>query len=185
MRCRGRVADVESLPRARGAGLPCDERLPVIGQNGVRIVSSNRSNRRRRLGHAVAAAARLVLAFAVLLGIVHSGGRYFYCEALGLLPSDPCAEAARDDHNKSPLGVLGERRADCCEIVTLAAMPQAAQASGPGVAPAARVAVMPACGLAGWTDFARPSRRGRAFERWRPPPRASNDVRAQLMVFLI
>jgi hypothetical protein len=157
----------------------------VITPDQVRTVPSKRSTKRRRLPRMVAAVARLVLAFAVLFGVLHSGGRYFYCEALGLLPSDPCAEAARDDHNKSPLGVLGERRADCCEIVTLAAMPQAAQASGPGVAPAARVAVMPACGLAGWTDFARPSRRGRAFERWRPPPRASNDVRAQLMVFLI
>jgi hypothetical protein len=150
----------------------------------VRNAPRNRSNR-KRLPHAVVAAAHLVLAFAVLFGIVQSGGRYFYCEALGLLPSDPCAEAARDGHTKCPLGTLSERHADCCEIVTLAAMPQAARAAGPSVAPAAFVAITPALWPEGWSESATSSRLDRAFERWRPPPRASNDVRAQLMVFLI
>jgi hypothetical protein len=125
------------------------------------------------------------LAFAVLFGIVQSGGRYFYCDALGLLPSDPCAEASRGAHAETPLGMLSERPADCCEIVTLAAMPQAAQAEGCTVAPAARVAIVPALWLVGGVDAAAPSQVERAFKRWRPPPRASNDVRAQLMVFLI
>jgi hypothetical protein len=133
----------------------------------------------------VAAAAHWVLALSVLFGIVHSGGRYFYCEALGLLPSDPCAEASADGRGKSPLGMLSERRADCCEIVTLATMPPAARSAGPSVAPAARISIVPALWLAGRVDFAAPSRVDRAFERWRRPPRASNDVRAQLMVFLI
>ena len=154
----------------------------MIGQNKVPTI---RSTKRSQRLHAVAAAGRLLLAFVVLFGILHSGGRYFYCEALGLLPSDPCAEAARDAHGTSPLGAVGERRADCCEIVTLAAMPQAAKAAAPGVAPAARAALMPALWLAGVTRFAVPWRPGRAFERWRPPPRSSNDVHAQLMVFLI
>jgi hypothetical protein len=133
----------------------------------------------------MAAAAHLVVAFAVLFGIVHSGGRYFYCEAFGLLPFDPCAQASTDAHNNGPSEMLDERPADCCQIVTLTAMPRAAQAAGPSVAPAARVADIPALWLMGRTDSPTLSRVDRAFKRWRPPPRASNDVRAQLMVFLI
>jgi hypothetical protein len=129
--------------------------------------------------------AHLVLAFVVLFGIAHSGGRYFYCEALGLMPSDPCAEAPSNSRRENPSGLLRQHRADCCEIVTLAAMPQAAEAAGPSVAPAARVAVVSALWLAGPIDVTTPQLADRAFERWRPPPRASNGVRAQLMVFLI
>jgi hypothetical protein len=150
----------------------------------VRNASRNRSNR-QRLPHAVVAAAHLVLAFAVLFGIVQSGARYFYCDALGLLPSDPCAEAARDGATRCPLGTVSEHHADCCEIVFLAEMPQAARAAGPSVAPAALVAIIPALWPEGWSDSATSARLDRAFERWRPPPRASSDVRAQLMVFLI
>jgi hypothetical protein len=151
----------------------------------VQPVPKHRSTTRWRLPRAVGAVAHLVLAFAVVFGIVHSGGRYFYCEALGLLPSDPCVVASSDAHSKSPLCTLSERPADCCEIVTLASMPEAAQAASPSVAPAARVAVLPALWLADRVDAPAPARVDRAFERWRPPPRASNDVRAQLMVFLI
>jgi hypothetical protein len=134
---------------------------------------------------AVAAAAHWVLAIAVFFGIVHSGGRYFFCEAFGLLPSDPCAEASTDGHERSLLETVGERHVDCCQIVTLAAMPQAAEAAGPSIAPAARVAILPARWLAEPIDSTAPSSFDRAFERWRPPPRASSDARAQLMVFLI
>lgn len=152
----------------------------------MRFAPKYRSSYRRRVRRAVAAAARLVLAFAVLFGIVQSGGRYFYCKALGLLPFDPCTKAAEDCRSKSPLGMLSEHHADCCEVVTLAAMPQAEQAAGPSVAPAGRVAIVPALWLARRIDGSTPRRIDRAFdERWRPPPRASSDVRAQLMVFLI
>jgi hypothetical protein len=138
-----------------------------------------------RLRRAAAAAAHWLLAFAVVFGVLHSGNRYFYCEALGLLPSDPCAAASSDAHGNSPLQTLSERAADCCEIVTLGAMPPAAQAAGPSVAPAARVAIVPALWLAGHIDSEAPLRVDRAFERWRPPPRASSDLRVELMVFLI
>src|SRR5260221_11428193 len=99
---------------------------------------------RGRMPRVIAAAAHLVLAFAVLCGIVHAGARYFYCEALGLLPSDPCAEVSGDGHGKRPLDALSEHHADCCEIVTLIPMPRAAQAAGPHVAHAAREAIAPA-----------------------------------------
>jgi hypothetical protein len=157
----------------------------MIGTNSVNPAPRNRSTKRTRLSRAVAPAAHVVLALAVLFGIVQSGGRYFYCEALGLLPSDPCAEASRDSHGKGPLGMLSERHTDCCEIVTLAAMPRAAHAAAPRVAPAARVALIPALWLAGPADSAAPCANGRSFERWRPPPGALKEVRARLMVFLI
>jgi hypothetical protein len=117
--------------------------------------------------------------------MVHSGSRYFYCEALGLLPTDPCAQASKGDAGKSPLGTASERTDDCCEVITLAAMPQAAQAAGPSIAPAACVAVLPARGLADAADLPAAAPRDRAFDRWRPPPRAPNDVRVELRVFLI
>ena len=151
----------------------------------VRAFQRNRHTKQRRLPCAVASVAHLVLAFAILFGIVQSGGRYFYCEAFGLLPFDPCAEATGDAQGKSPLGMLSERSADCCEIVTLAAMPQGAQAAGPRIPPAACVALIPTRWLAGRIDSTAPSQVDRAFKRWRPPPRTANDVRAQRMVFLI
>ncbi|MGH7436625.1 MAG: hypothetical protein ACRENE_13205, partial [Polyangiaceae bacterium] len=77
---------------------------------------------------------RLVLSLAVLFGTVQSGGRYFYCEALGLMPSDPCAQASSAAHG-GPVGTLSEQHTDCCEVVTLAAMPQAAQVADFGVPP--------------------------------------------------
>ena len=141
--------------------------------------------RRKPWPRALRAAVHTVLAVALFFGMVQSGSRYFYCEALGLLPTDPCAQASNGDHGKSPLGTVSERTDDCCEVITLAAMPQAAQAAGPSVAPAACVAVLPALGLADATDLAATATRNRAFDRWRPPPRAPNDVRTQLMVFLI
>lgn len=170
--------------RTERGPLPCDDGLQVITQKGVRNASRIPSNR-RQLPRAVVAAAHLVLAFAIFCGIAQSGSRYFYCEALGLLPSDPCADAARDGHSKNPLGTLTEHHADCCEIVTLAVMPQAAQAAAPSIAPAALVATLPALCPERGIDSARTLCLDRPFEKWRPPPRASNDARAQLMVFLI
>jgi hypothetical protein len=125
------------------------------------------------------------MAFAVLSGIVRSGGRYFYCDALGLLPYDPCAEASSDTHCESPLGTLSERRADCCEVVALAAMPQVAQAADPTIAPAPWVGLLPPRPFTGPTSFAAPWGVDRELEKWRPPPRAPNEARARLMVFLI
>jgi hypothetical protein len=143
-----------------------------------------RSTKRWRLPRAAAAMAHIVLALAVLFGVVQSGGRYFYCEALGLMPSDPCAQASGAAHT-GPVGTLSEQHTDCCEVVTLAAMPPAAQAAGPCVAPAPFVALLAAPCPSASTPFVASSDLERLFERWRPPPRAPNDVRAQLMVFLI
>jgi hypothetical protein len=128
--------------------------------------------------------AHLVLAVAVLFGIVHSGSRYFYCEALGLSASDPCAAASGERRGASSPETVSERAADCCEIVALEAIPRAAQAPRTCVAPAPCVAVL-ALPIDETARSAPPSRGDRALARWRPPPRSSGDVRAQLMVFLI
>jgi hypothetical protein len=186
---RAKAAEPTAAPLAigrrarRGRALRCGIAGDSLGT--VQRIPAYRSTTRPRLPQAVAAAAHWVLAVAVLFGVLHSGSRYFYCEALGLLPSDPCAAASSDAHSKTPLQTLSERAADCCEIVTLGAMPPAAQAAGPSVAPAARVAIVPASWLAGGNDLATAARVDRAFERWRPPPRASSEARAELMVFLI
>jgi hypothetical protein len=128
------------------------------------------------------ALAHWVLAFAIFSGIGHSGARYFYCEAFGITATDPCVQASQSQ--RSPVEALDESVADCCELLTLPAMPEGARAAGPSVPPAARVAVVPA----GWPadlwmtkelQSATP-----ALQRWRPPPRAPNELRAQLMVFL-
>jgi hypothetical protein len=158
----------------------------MVLPEGVRTASWSRLTKRRGLPRVAVAATHLLLAFALLFGLVQSGGRYFYCEALGLLPSDPCAEAWGKAHSAGAESMFSEHHADCCEIVTLEAMPQAAQATAPGVPPAPCVAILPTLSCAPGTDSPLPSSRvAQAFERWRPPPRAPNDVRAQLMVFLI
>jgi hypothetical protein len=79
---------------------------------------------------------------------------------------------------------LTEKLADCCEVVTLPAMPDGARAASPSVLPAALVAIVPIGWLADLpaTPALRTPRR--FFERWRPPPRSAGEVCAQLSVFL-
>jgi hypothetical protein len=122
--------------------------------------------------------------FAVVCGIAQSGSRYFYCEALGLMPSDPCVQSERGGDTDGCGKSLSEKRADCCEVVTLPAMPDGARAASPSVSPAGLVAILPGAWLADppATPALRPT--GRFFDRWRPPPRSAGEVCAQLMVFL-
>jgi hypothetical protein len=157
----------------------------VIRPDVVQRFVQGRSTKRGVVVRAIAPVAHLVLAFAVLFGMVQSGGRYFYCEAVGLSPFDPCVEASGDAYGKCTRDVLGEPARDCCEVVTLAVTPRAAPPAGPSVMPAPCVAVLPALGLAGRTDGLARWGMDRAPGRWRPPPRASSDTRARLMVFLI
>jgi len=132
----------------------------------------------------VAAVAHLALALSLVFGILQAGGRYFYCEALGFLPFDPCTQA-HGATGKSPVGTLSEQHTDCCEVVTLGATPSVVQAADRAVAPAPWVALVPAHELGGPIACATPPSVDRCFKRWRPPPRAPNDARAQLNVFLI
>ena len=145
----------------------------------------------RRPARAVGAAARraglalayLLLAFAVLCGIARSGARYFYCEAFGLTTSDPCARASLSEDAAPRGNAVDEPVPDCCEVLTLPSVPEGARTANPSVSPAAQVAALPAPSLETVpANVTLPSRT--SFDRWRPPPRSSSEVCAQLMVFL-
>jgi hypothetical protein len=124
-----------------------------------------------------------LIAVAVLFGIGQAGTRYFYCEMLGLSATDPCAA---DAHRKPqcPVSSLERTRRDCCEVLTMPSMPEGARSVEPTVPSACVTAVLPA--LAGFLASLPEGSVRIAWEgeRWRGPPRASRERRAQLMVFL-
>jgi hypothetical protein len=133
-----------------------------------------------------------VLAFAVIGGLGQAGVRYFYCEALGLSMSDPCAAGraelrdgvgARGD--SCPLTTVDRPSSDCCTVITVPAMPDGARLHEHTIQPASVVALVPARTYAGDEGTALVPR---GFEqtavRWRAPPRPPGELRAQLMVFL-
>jgi hypothetical protein len=66
-------------------------------QNGRQLIGTPRRVALRRV---VVALTALLLSFAFVSGLARPQGRYFYCEAMGLLASDPCAAAARSDHTR-------------------------------------------------------------------------------------
>jgi hypothetical protein len=131
----------------------------------------------------VVGAACLVLALAVLCGSLQAGTRYFYCEAMGLSTSDPCAGPARSDRD-CPFEAIDRALVDCCMIITLPSMPQAASTDEPSVPPAGVLAILPA------REYARSPVRSLAtgfarwVQRWERPPRPGGDLRLQSMVFL-
>jgi len=139
------------------------------------------------LRRAAVALAGLALSFMMLSGLARANGRYFYCEAMGLMATDPCAPAAQETRPVSGSMAAREAReshADCCEVVTLPSLPDATNVSSPAVSPPALVAVLPAEPAPdaqlrvprAWSD--------RAFEHGRAPRRSAAQARAQLMVFL-
>jgi hypothetical protein len=124
-----------------------------------------------------------LVAVAVLFGIVQARARYFYCESLGLSATDPCAHQARQQP-PCPLASFDRARFDCCEVITMPSMPEGARSVEPIVASASVVAILPPA--LGTIESVRGGGGPVAWEgeRWRGPPRASRDRRAQLMVFL-
>jgi hypothetical protein len=132
---------------------------------------------------AIARAACLLVAVAVLFGVVHAGARYFYCEGLGLSTTDPCAQVAAD---RAPCPLASFERApfDCCQVITMPSMPEGARSIAPTVPAAGVVAILPAA-PAVVESPGRPSVRGaREGERWRAPPKSARERRAQLKIFL-
>jgi hypothetical protein len=123
-----------------------------------------------------------LVAIAVLFGIVQARAHYFYCESLGLSATDPCGHEARRQ-TPCPLASLDRAPFDCCEVITMPSMPEGARAAGPTVPSAGVVAVLPPVlgELASSQSVGHVAWEG---ERWRGPPRASRERRAQLMVFL-
>ncbi|HEX3772586.1 MAG TPA: hypothetical protein VHV30_17025 [Polyangiaceae bacterium] len=145
------------------------------------------SSSRRTLPRAwIARAWCAFVAISVLFGVAQAGARYFYCESLGLSATDPCAASAPSETRQPPcpLASFGRAPFDCCQVITMRSMPEGARAIEPSVPSAGVVAVLPP--VVGPIEPA--SGRGpsvaRAGERWRGPPRASRERRAQLMVFL-
>src|SRR5579859_6652576 len=136
----------------------------------------------RRLAVALAS---LLTAFALVCGFAHANGRYFYCEAMGLMATDPCASAAsRDVRDASPESEARRGHTDCCEIMRLPSLPQGTASASPAVPPPGLVAVVPAAVLSDVAPVALRPRAALALSRWRAPPRSAARERAQQMVFL-
>jgi hypothetical protein len=153
----------------------------------VRRTHSKLNRFSRRVAFAIAG---LSLAVAVLAGAwrssssLVSGGRYFYCEAMGFLQADPCAVRSHHDAARDPGAEAREQPFDCCAVGTLDSAPSGTLARARTVSPPALVAI-----IAPWElveprspNDVRCSRI--AHERWRPPPRTATQRRSELMVFL-
>jgi hypothetical protein len=127
--------------------------------------------------------ARLILAVAVLCGTFQAGARYFYCEALGLSSSDPCSQSA-EHRERCPFDAIDLQTIDCCSVITMPSMPDGIRGSGPSVAPAGVVAVLPAVKDANASWWSERPRESRTRDAHRKPPRSPGERRAELMVFL-
>src|SRR5258708_19671959 len=90
----------------------------------------------------VLVAARLLLALAVICGAVQSGARYFYCDALGLSSSDPCAASAQGGGG-CPFQSVGRPSVDCCSLLPLPSFPDGSRAPQPSLPPPALVPLLP------------------------------------------
>jgi hypothetical protein len=126
----------------------------------------------------------LVLAVALAGGVARSGAQYFYCEAFGLLPFDPCAQASASNGSTDSEETLRTPAPDCCEIVTLPTVPEGARVATASVPPPPLVALLPPSLAFGSGGTRTVVSRQAPFERWGPPQRPPNEVRTQLMVFL-
>lgn len=137
----------------------------------------------RRVGLAIVG---LLLSFAILSGFARANGRYFYCEAMGMMATDPCAAAAahRGERTDGPSTEARPGHSDCCEIVTLPSLPQGTTTASSAVPSPALVALIPGAPLADLLLGRARAHPDRARERWRPLRRSAAQARAQLMVFL-
>ena len=149
------------------------------------LMGHGRAARRRR---ALRSASKVSLALAVLVfalslvsGLAQGGRTYFYCEAMGMMTSDPC--------RLPPAGadgpVLGDAHTDCCETLSMPRLPH-------GTGSTARIAPADAPTLAVPSLVPSPeaglvlSRASAEVPRPRacPPSPAARERRARLMVSL-
>ena len=135
----------------------------------------------------------LVLSIAFLSGVVRAtgapeaGARYFYCEAMGLMQSDPCAEAAHRGargERGEPTNEIEEQHIDCCAVGTLPPMPGGALARAMTISAPPMLAAAWARASVAPSSASAPRFAARGHERWLPPPRPPGERRAALMVFL-
>jgi hypothetical protein len=140
---------------------------------------SNALKAGRRLG---LSCARLFCAFVVLTGLVRAGGRYFYCDAFGLLTFDPCA-SADGQTPPCPLESLQSQPEDCCQQIVLPALPDGAPTQSASVPPAGVVATLPAADhRVAWGGLEAPPIPDARCPRG--PPASAAVRRVQLMVSL-
>lgn len=128
----------------------------------------------------------LLLTFAIVSGLARAHGRYFYCEAMGLLARDPCAAAAAsgDGDDGGQDAEARQSDADCCEHVVIPPAPESTTVGTRAVPPPALVAILPPTCNRGERPAAAHIRPNGSLQRWRVPPRYAGELRAQLMVFL-
>jgi hypothetical protein len=132
---------------------------------------------------AIARACCLLVAAAVLFGVVHAGARYFYCEGLGLSTTDPCAQVA-EQRAPCPLASFERAPFDCCQVLTMPSMPDGARSVAPTVPSAGVIAILPPAPAVAESQGGRSIRAAREGERWRAPPKSARERRAQLNIFL-
>ncbi len=144
------------------------------------------SEKRVALRQVAVALLGLLLSFAIVSGMGRPHGRYFYCEAMGLLATDPCTAGALSpiDQDVGPAPAVRQSHGDCCELVIVPSMQESTLGAAQAVPPPPFAATLPAaptrCGLT-TTSRGRPDR---SFERWRLPPPYPGELRARLSVFL-
>ena len=124
----------------------------------------------------------ILLSVTVLTGALRAGGRYFYCDAMGITLTDPCTAPTRDEVGTAP-DELREGHADCCKTGTLASMPSGATSEKRSVSPAPLLAVIALQVVEALRVVAAASPRA-SRDRWRAPPRPPGELRALRMVFL-
>ena len=125
----------------------------------------------------------MVLALAVVSGLAQARLHYFYCEARGLSFTDPCAQGAKD-HPSCPVDAFEGEHRDCCQRITMPAIPDGVHAGAPQVPPASVVARLPAVAEMhdAWTRRLSAVASQRARSRASPP--LAGERCATLMVFL-
>ncbi|HSY21302.1 MAG TPA: hypothetical protein VK841_04270, partial [Polyangiaceae bacterium] len=165
--------------RARFAG----RRRRCYRSSAVHVQRRRNRASRKGLRPLAGAVARLFVAAALVLASLHAGAHYFYCEAIGLSATDPCAQASHEGPG-CPLEASRVEPIDCCQRITNPALPDGARAEPPTVPPAPLVSLLPAIPNATSVLRRDPNASLRFSERWRGPPRWGDDRRTQLMVFL-
>jgi hypothetical protein len=127
----------------------------------------------------------LLLTFAIVSGLARAHGRYFYCEAMGLLATDPCAAAAaRGGSDVAPDAEARQSDTDCCEHLVIPPTPESTTVGARVVPPPALVAILAPTSSRGEQPATAHGRLNGSLQRWRVPPRHAGELRAQLMVFL-
>jgi len=134
----------------------------------------------RAVGRAFLRAAMLVLALAVLAGVLRGGGRYLYCPAMHAVMDAACCGAHRDTADDAPPADSVNAR-DCCEEHVRPSLPPASTTATSGITDAMPLAtstpVAPPVALA-------PRPPARVVHHERAGPRSAAQRRAELMVFL-